>query len=577
MHALDALLRKAYEAGIPSNTVSISQQLQLSAVLAAMTADLQAETAAIAVGSWETVSGDAIGSQCAAADALQLRFAAVMQFRCLLLVFWEAGGLSGGQGPLISWMRGSNGHAVPIMQLITSGLQYVSSIMQHVAPAVRVRRERCGEPPQLAAALTHNLQCSSQLAGAMCIQLKTILMSLITRSQSPPQQQGQGSEAGEWQQLLLSPHVLPCLAGMLVMLASHMSRSVGTHCAREGSSSRSSSSIPQPRQQQQYGPGSSSVGGGGSGGSNSSGGDVSQTLTACQLQLLQLLGLAPEVANWAVHVMDFEVLYQQLESALLVCGACCAASSHLLHSSGTGSGVPDEQQQQHRWQYEQQLWQLLPTVLLPCASSLLLPGAPHPTQAQGESLTQQLLVLGKMTAQQSTQLQLHLRTLGVPSEPTLHAWPQEYMGVLLQLADRLFQQPRTPADADAAAAPGSRGNSTSSASTSRSPPAMMASCAVQLLQMLSDAACDCRANCCNPSSNCNCNSHSGSNGAAAAGCSSRAAADSPLTANFIAFVRAAEATVRTAFQAVQRCDQHKYECGAVQSRQQSVFTCVAAA
>jgi uncharacterized membrane protein YgcG len=521
-------MRKACEFGVASTTISIAQQLQqsgmlqqLSAVVAGMTADLQTEKAALAAGGWDAASGDV--QQFLTEDALQVRFAVLVQFRCLLLIFWEGKGLVGAQGLSDGWMWGPNGHAVAVMQLITAGLQYLSSITQYVLPGVRQSSQ------QLAATLVQHLQHSSQLAGAAGMQVTSVLMSVKPRLQPPLQQQGQSNEAGGWQQLLLSPHLLPCAAGMLVMHASYLGAAVATHCAREGHSSgsissnasgsgSSSSSIPQPRQQHsrhRLGSRGGGGSGGGSGRSSSSGGEVNQTFTACQLQLLQLLGLAPEVANWSLQLIDINVLYRQLHLPLGVCTECCAASSRLLHSSSIASGVPEQQQQ--LWLFERQLWQLLPTVLLPCASSLLLPGASHPTQALGEALVHNLLLSSKMTAQQSTQLlQQHLRTLGSPSEPTLQAWPQEFLGGLLQLADRLlYQQPAMPA----AAATGSTGNSTS---TSESQPPMRAWCAWYLLQMLSDVA-----------------------------RSSQTVADSPLATNFVEFVRALEATVRATSEAVQ--------------------------
>jgi hypothetical protein len=65
MSALDLLLCQASAAGTASNNASILQQLQqssvlqqLSAVLAAMTTELQTETTALAGGGWDAASGD---------------------------------------------------------------------------------------------------------------------------------------------------------------------------------------------------------------------------------------------------------------------------------------------------------------------------------------------------------------------------------------------------------------------------------------------------------------------------------------------------------------------------------------
>jgi hypothetical protein len=383
--------------------------------------------------------------------------------------------------------------------------------------------------------------------------------------QSPTQQQGQGSEAGMWQQLLRSPHLLPCVAPVLVMVASRLDRAVATHCARvesstggsNSSSARGSSSSSSILQQQQpwrlWVPGSSSrsssastnTNGGGSGssggsvsgtssdggsGRNHSGGDVGHTVTACKLQLLQLLCLAPEVIDWAMQRMDINKMYSQLlHMALVACSACCAASIELPLSGYMGSGVPEEQQQ--LWQFEWQLWQVLPTVLLQCANSLLLPGAPHPTQAQGQGLVQQLLALCMKADKQSQQLHLILRTLRLPSEPLLPALPQECLGALLQVADRLLCQ-QSPANT---AATGSTGSSSSSISSSFSTEARSL-LAGQLLLLLFGVARDSQALCSEPSSD----SHS----------HNAAATVPPLAASFAEYATALEAALRASSEVI---------------------------
>ena len=289
-------LGKACDAGIFSNTSSgslgsiIKEQLQqsgvlqqLSTIMQAMTAELQAETAAFAAGGSGVANGDL--EQLAVGDALQPRFAAYVGNRFLLWGFWEA------QAPAASGVWGPNGLAVAVLQFVRAGLQHTSSVVQHVMPAMQEHS------PQLAAGLLHTLQRSSRKGGS----LYALMVAMQSRVKPPPQQQGQGGEAGAWQQLLQSPHMLPCVTAVLLMASAQLGTSVATQSARvhgssgNGSSSSSrqesssSGSFLQTQQQQpQCGAGSSS---------SSSGGSVSATFTACQLQLLQLLGLAPEVAD----------------------------------------------------------------------------------------------------------------------------------------------------------------------------------------------------------------------------------------------------------------------------------------
>lgn len=63
---------------------------QLSVVLAAMTADLEAETVSLATRGWDAASGDV--QQWTAPGSLQSRLAAVVDFRYLLWEFWLAQG-----------------------------------------------------------------------------------------------------------------------------------------------------------------------------------------------------------------------------------------------------------------------------------------------------------------------------------------------------------------------------------------------------------------------------------------------------------------------------------------------------
>jgi hypothetical protein len=78
-------------------------------------------------------------------------------------------------------MWGPGGLPDIVMQFTTAALQHVSRVVQHVLPAVRKRS------PQLAAKLVDGLQCSSKLAGMLCITI-TSTTSFTT----------QAAGAGHW-------------------------------------------------------------------------------------------------------------------------------------------------------------------------------------------------------------------------------------------------------------------------------------------------------------------------------------------------------------------------------------------
>ena len=512
MFALSTLLWHACDAGIASNTASIQQQLQqsglqqqLPAVLAAMTAELQAEIAVLEGGS------DAASAEFwrfCGDGSLQLQLAATVGSRYLLWEFWEAAGLSG-----TDWVWGPGGLADIVMQFTTAALQ-------HVLPALRKRS------PHLAEKFLCGIESSSQLAGMLCVEITSTPVS-----QSQRKQQGQGLGAGIWQQLLLSPHLLPCVAAVVVMAGSHLDRSLGVRCAGNCSSTIGSSSWNRE-------PSSSSN-------SRSSGSDnVGSAFTAGQLQLLQLLRLAPEVMDWVVQLYDLDVWYMQLHQAAEACYECCDASWRLVESSSAVSGELLEQQQ--RWQYEQQLWRLLPTVLLPCTSSLLLPmqtSTPQQRVVHGEELVLQLLALSSKASGLSAELE------STPSAtPPAAAWVDEHLGVLLQLADRLLYQqpPRQTATAAAAA--------TSSSSASSSMSATRSLCAAQFLPLLLGVARYSQALVCGPSSSDSCSSHNPigePQGVAAANCSSRALAVPVLAPKVVEYVAALDATLRATSEAAQ--------------------------
>jgi hypothetical protein len=259
---------------------------------------------------------------------------------------------------------------------------------------------------------------------------------------------------------------------------------------------------------------------------------------ACQLQLLQVVGLAPEVIDWVLHGFKAELLCSVLQAAIDACAHGWGASWQLLQSSSTGSGVPVEQQ--HRWQCERQLWQLLRTALLPCARNLLL-GASLPRTVQVEAMVQQILYLSEQALALSTELHMRPSTLGIPSAAPPAAWVGELLGVLLQLAEQVLdQQPPPPAEATAATSGQALSTSiNTSTSTIMSQQDMRCACARHLLVLLTHVAQDSQASTLNPSSNDN------SLGSAAV-----PAGLSPVTTRFVEVASTLEAVVRTVAAAV---------------------------
>jgi hypothetical protein len=222
-------------------------------------------------------------------------------------------------------------------------------------------------------------------------------------------------------------------------------------------------------------------------------------------------------------------------------------SAQMLRSKSTESGGSEEHQL--AWQFELRLLRLLPTVLLPCASSMLLPAVPRQTQKHGEGLVPLLLDVSTSALQLSGQLHGHFIMNGMASAAAPQAaCVQGCLIALLRLTDKLlYQQPPTPADTSAA----SLGSQRSSGSTSTGRPCPM-SCARQLLLMLVRLAHDSQYPGWNPGSNHNSTSSSDSStDAAAAFCSNAAVVLPPLAAAFVEFVTALEAALRATSEAMQ--------------------------
>jgi hypothetical protein len=530
---LVTLLRNAVAAGFASSTSSlgssIRQQLQqsgmltqLSALMAAMAADTRAEAAAIAAGGSAAASVDTVNRCVSVVSSPVLRDAMMAYSHMLDLWLPWAETLEVGA---IAWLCAPSSPAIAAMQLHTAALQHVSAVVQHVLPAVRQRDK------QQADALLHRLSAAVQDSNP------AHNMIMLVASMNHALSGVHGSASDSLVQLLLSPHV-PChLATVLVMYAFRLrqARTADSH-APGAAMTHSSSGGP------------SSNGGGTalrqSGNSSSSTSSSSRALAhapaACELQLLELLGLAPEVLAWLEPQRSLEEVAPRLTAALMVCTRRCEAVLSLASGETSAARQPEPQLLllllQQQWRVEQQLWLLLPTVVLPGASCLV--------SASGQALLQQhskvsacvrkLLEWSWLVFDTSRELQKH-ETLGGHAAPIPAAWGQELLGVVLQLADQLLDQQTHAATETATATPGATSSNSSSSRESQ----LWTKCTYLLLPLLSIVAERGWDIHCQPSS-IDSNSDS-SNGPAAA---AEAAAVPPVAARFVEFVAAVEGSLR---------------------------------
>lgn len=97
----------------------------------------------------------------------------------------------------------------------------------------------------------------------------------------------------------------------------------------------------------------------------------SNSPTACQCQLQELLGL-DSLAAAGIQPCTSSVTVFQLWLAVSVCADCSTEGWRNVQGAvRMPAQVAEQQQQPQRQQYEQLLWLLLPTVLLPCASAVV--------------------------------------------------------------------------------------------------------------------------------------------------------------------------------------------------------------
>ena len=420
---LTALLCDAAAAGFTSSACSLSssirQQLQqsgmltqLSALMTAMAADLLAEAAELAAG-----GGDAASAR----DVDRLVSTVFNPVVCKAMLcyadmmdLWLSGAQSVSVGA-IAWLCHPSGHAAAAMQLHTAALQHVSAVVQHLLPAVRQR------DPQQADTLLRHLSAAAQAPQAA----PKMMMLVAALSHAVCTGQGYNSASGSLLQLLQTPDMPPYLATVVVLYAARCSQgtavdsnemaAAGSSSSGSGSSRRSSSSGSDTgnwdRQRQ--------------GGTSSSSEAAVHAFTACELQLLQRLGLAPEVVAWLQPQCSLEDAAAKLRTALTVCTICCKAGARRVPGETSTAG-----QQQQQWLFEQQLWLLLPTVLLPCARSLLSPNG-QPLLQQHRLVTSCVLSLlhsSRVVLDESAMELQEYSTLGGHAAPLPAAWVQELVG-----------------------------------------------------------------------------------------------------------------------------------------------------
>ena len=286
-----------------------------------------------------------------------------------------------------AWLADPSGHAEAAMQLCTASLQHISSVMQYVLPAVRQQGPH------------HAAQCGV-LQQNQCKAMAAALNLMIFHDREIATIQTQAH---------LSPHCLLYLAPLLVLFASWLSR---------GSLQAISSS--------------------------SSGGDP----TPAQLQLFKLLGLSPELIALPPHpqMRRRPQAVRHLEIILTACIGCYSAVAGACAAPAPqqqGSGAAEQQ----RWQNEQQLWLLLPLVLLPCASKVLLLAqhqADAGIQRDAAHLQAEERCVCLLLEQSGRALVTYSRLsswLGREQElqwPCASAWLREVLGMVLHLADRLL-------------------------------------------------------------------------------------------------------------------------------------------
>jgi hypothetical protein len=448
LHTLAVLLSNAAASGLinvkdgaaaGSLAISMRQQLQQAGVLqnfkvvmAALAADLRSQAAALAKQSQAELCSDLAGGCFTpsrdAGCVPQVALKAVSKVQSHLRALWGSVDQTGDANSS-TWVGASqsdsSGFAEATMQLSTAALQHTSSVLWNVLLAV-------GQSMPQQTAELHQHQFSA-ITSAMNLQVVRDLAVALP-----------------YTQLHLSPHCLPCVASWMVVYTSWISKGCNPKAANNdgsgfavGTSSSSDSS------------GSSVLGGisrDSSSSRSSALGGISRSVgtaraerpSLIQLQLFSNLGLSPQLTNITLTEKTHggrAHLLRQLQTIFAACAGCYNAAASLC------SAPPQKQTcaEQRRWQFEQQVWLLLPLVLLPSANRILLqPAASTPIEPAQQQMEEECVagLIEQSGKALITYSRLHRRFGGGLSHGSADAWMQEVLGVVLQLADQLLlQQP----------------------------------------------------------------------------------------------------------------------------------------
>ena len=378
--SISGLIKDGAAAG--SLAISMRQQLQqagvlqhLTTVMTALAADLRSGAAALACQSGEELCSQLDRPSVGNINEPQHQASLLMLVRRLLLILrqlWSCPGQTDA-ATCHSWLCDPSGHAEATMQLCTAALQHISSMLQHVLPAVEER------VPQQEAALLQDLQDRTTAALAFSESLERMLSDAAQHTTATLGAEAQQHVQQQLARLLLSPHYLPCVATLVVLNSSWVNvacSQLSASCSQglAGSSNASLSGCNSSSKGSSKGSSSSKGSGSGSSstGSSSSSSGVqavgSDPPIACQLRLFEVLGLDPQLL----------AMVEQLPSpsqviSRLALGAHLINTYHLtVRYAFCSQGERERETQRQRWRYEQQLWLLLPTVLVPCANNLLL-------------------------------------------------------------------------------------------------------------------------------------------------------------------------------------------------------------
>ena len=505
MHAaltlLDMLLMTATASGLinvsaaaGSLAISMRQQLQqagllqqLAGVMVALTADMRSEAAALEGMDWDALQ--------TVADSTVHSGASCVRFEVLAHIYPDLSALWFSEGQTmpansISWLCDPSGHAEAAMELCTAALQHTSSVLQHVLPAVQQRA------PQRADVLLRALQ--RRVAAVMMLG-HNLAVPMLSAAFNLPPESNEPALARQQQHmllLLLSQDCLPFVASLLVLntfTVTTCSKEATSGIYRQGGSSAACSNSSSSSRGNSRGSGinsssssssSSSVGrdsgssgtqwgqplrqqpGADAASSSSVRANGDDTPTPCQLQLMQLLRFDPQLASLVESMqLSRSQAVSQLSSALAAYAAC----HNVLHDH-----------EPFKWQ----LGWLLPSVLLPCASKLLLlpaASASHdaPQQEQGQEQGQEqkraagvLHDLLNLSWRIRIPHNNHLLAGGQADDLSAAA-SGEALGGVLQLADQLLLQQQPQAELQgqavaAGAAAGALGHNPAASSSSSS-------------------------------------------------------------------------------------------------------------